>query len=291
MHHLPDTTVLTSSSSQTPVSRFPSFSLTGLPFAFGEKGSPFFPYSPAGNLRDDFLSRFYDPQGLPLNLADLYHGRLPPIGPDGLLAAAAAGFPGLPAGFPSPFLALAPHAGLPGLPLANQEAQHNRLVERDSPASSAGSGSSSTTPNSSEKYSSKSKGSSRRSPHSSPTPDTRPHEQSHEERVECSHCNFSSHSPDLLQDHYAKHHPSELYRCSSGSCNKTFVSRSDRKRHERTFHEKENNSHQLSHQLLLHHRRALISSRDEDETPARDLSPSPTSRNQASAGAVCEISC
>ncbi|RWS31414.1 zinc finger protein basonuclin-2-like protein [Leptotrombidium deliense] len=48
---------------------------------------------PGANIRDEFLSRLYDPQGLPLSLRDLYHGRLPSLGADGLLAAAAASFP------------------------------------------------------------------------------------------------------------------------------------------------------------------------------------------------------
>lgn len=51
--------------------------------------SAMFPFHPSAALRDDLLSRIYDPQGLPLSLGDLY-SRLPPLGPDGLFAASAA---------------------------------------------------------------------------------------------------------------------------------------------------------------------------------------------------------
>jgi len=62
----------------------------GIPYGFvGEKNN-FFPYSPAVGLRDDFLSRFFAPPGFPLNIGDIYQGQIPPLTPDGLLAAAAA---------------------------------------------------------------------------------------------------------------------------------------------------------------------------------------------------------
>lgn len=86
------------------------------------------------------MSRFYDPQGLPLNLGDIYQGRLPGFGPEGLLAAAAAGFPaslGSIPGFPPSFPLGLPPAGLPpGIMIPRQEGVRE---ERDSPASSAGS--------------------------------------------------------------------------------------------------------------------------------------------------------
>ncbi|XP_022242084.1 zinc finger protein basonuclin-2-like isoform X1 [Limulus polyphemus] len=55
-----------------------------------DKVSPFleknsiYPYH-ASVLRDDFFSRMYDPQALPLNFADLYPGRIPTCGPESLI--------------------------------------------------------------------------------------------------------------------------------------------------------------------------------------------------------------
>jgi len=84
------------------------------------------------------MSRFYDTQGLPLNLGDIYQGRLPGFGPEGLLAAAAAGFPGVP-GFGPPFpLGIPP--GMPGMILPGSAPGEDHLrEERGSPSSSAGS--------------------------------------------------------------------------------------------------------------------------------------------------------
>ncbi|XP_076373635.1 zinc finger protein basonuclin-2-like isoform X2 [Tachypleus tridentatus] len=51
--------------------------------SFLEKNS-IYPYH-ASVLRDDFFSRMYDPQALPLNFADIYPGRIPTCGPENLI--------------------------------------------------------------------------------------------------------------------------------------------------------------------------------------------------------------
>ncbi|KAI1301367.1 Zinc finger protein basonuclin-2 [Halotydeus destructor] len=63
---------------------------SGLPFGLDKVAAGLLPYHGA-NIRDEFFSRLYDPQGLPLSLNDLYlAGRIPGMGSDpaGLLAAA-----------------------------------------------------------------------------------------------------------------------------------------------------------------------------------------------------------
>lgn len=73
------------------------FALTGLPFSL-DKSSHFsqFPYAPTA----DFFSRLYDPQGLPMNLSELYHSsRIPPLA----AAAAAAAGPLVPGLLATPF--------------------------------------------------------------------------------------------------------------------------------------------------------------------------------------------
>jgi hypothetical protein len=82
------------------------------------------------------MSRFYDTQGLPLNLGDLYQGRLPGFGPEGLLAAAAAGFPGSLPPFGPPFPMGLQH-GLPGMMM--QPRSGDEGIREESPASSLGS--------------------------------------------------------------------------------------------------------------------------------------------------------
>lgn len=112
------------------ITQFCPFSrLAGIPYGLDKS---MFPY-PGSNIRDDFLSRLYDQQGLPLSLGDLYHGRIPSLGADGLLAAAAASFPGVVPGFPSPFNLGLPRP--PGVGFSMQGHEHDN-GGRDSPSSS-----------------------------------------------------------------------------------------------------------------------------------------------------------
>lgn len=72
---------------------------------------------------------------------DLYHGRIPSLGADaGLLAAAAASFPGVVPGFPSPFGLGLPPPGIGGGlgPRANADGTL-AICDRESPSSSIGS--------------------------------------------------------------------------------------------------------------------------------------------------------
>ncbi|XP_074593469.1 uncharacterized protein LOC141849157 [Brevipalpus obovatus] len=77
----------------------------GTPFGLDRPANPLFPFPPTGaNIRDDLISRFYDPS-FNLNLSDLYPGRVPPMADNALLAAmassmaAAANMPFNPAAF------------------------------------------------------------------------------------------------------------------------------------------------------------------------------------------------
>ncbi|RWS15274.1 zinc finger protein basonuclin-2-like protein, partial [Dinothrombium tinctorium] len=196
--------------------------------------SALFPYPPGANIRDEFLSRLCDPQGLPLSFGDLYHGRLPALGTDGFLAAAAASFP-LP-GFPHPFnLPLPPPPNVAGLSMHHLESRSG-CDGTDTPTSSVGT----PSPNSN-----------RGSPLCS---------KALERKVTCASpfCSFSVSlevsrlSPDLdgnysccfcksmafgesvaLKEHYEKSHSDELLKCSHDGCNKVFLTSNDRHKHER----------------------------------------------------------
>lgn len=98
----------------------------------GAPGAPFldkslFPYPPS-----DFFSRLYDPQGLPLNLADVYH-RLP-TGPEGFVMPPAFSIP--------PFHHHQPHGGLLAPPTSTDPGPSSGTDgggSRGSPASAASS--------------------------------------------------------------------------------------------------------------------------------------------------------
>ncbi|XP_064461474.1 zinc finger protein basonuclin-2-like isoform X2 [Ornithodoros turicata] len=98
----------------------------------GAPGAPFldkslFPYPPS-----DFFSRLYDPQGLPLNLADVYH-RLP-TGPEGFVLPPAFSIP--------PFHHHQPHGGLLAPPTSADPGPSSGTDgggSRGSPASAASS--------------------------------------------------------------------------------------------------------------------------------------------------------
>lgn len=180
-----------------------------MPFSL-DKASGLFPY-PGANIRDDFLSRLYDPQGLPLSLNDLYNGRIPPhLGADaGLLAAAAASFPGVVPGFPSPF-----NLGLPP-PMAMGPRSEGAIDVRDreSPASSVGS--------------------------RSPSPHSINEEQlkMKSTRLSCSsgdgECERDADDEVGGQGGGEETDVDATLKCSNDGCNRSFVTKHDKAKHER----------------------------------------------------------
>lgn len=185
------------------------------PFSLDKPGSnPMFPFGNAA-LRDDFL-RLYDPQGLPLNLNEIY-SRLPPLGADGLFAAsaaAAASFPVMP-GF-HPAMCLPP---LP--PTSNSLYMDNRSsVSRESANSIR------TSP---------SPPLNRVSPTTAKSPNSVVLEASlmanESGKYVCIHCSTGKSEAHLLKDHYERVHRDVLYRCIYHNCNKVFLDKKSKKKH------------------------------------------------------------
>ena len=185
------------------------------PFSMDKPGSnPMFPF-PSAALRDDFL-RLYDPQGLPLNLNEIY-SRLPPLGPDGLFAAsaaAAASFPVMP-GF-HPALCMPP---LP--PTSTSLYMDNRSsVSRESANSIR------TSP---------SPPLNRISPTAAKSPTNFVLEANllanEDGKYVCIHCPTGKSEANLLKDHYERVHKNLLHRCIYQNCNKAFLDKKSKKKH------------------------------------------------------------
>ncbi|XP_054159582.1 zinc finger protein basonuclin-2-like [Oppia nitens] len=188
-----------------------------------------FPF-PNSAIREDFLSRLYDPQGLPLNLNDIY-SRLPPIGPDGLFAsaaaaAAAASFPVMPGFHPA--------MCLPPLPPTSSSLylDTRSSVSRESPNSIR------TTPSPSMNSRSSPTGVIQKSHHriSSPSNNNSVVLESvlianDSGRYVCMYCQCCKSDASLLRDHYERVHKDILYRCVVHGCNKAFLDKKSKKKH------------------------------------------------------------
>ena len=205
---------------------FPIFFFAGLPFSFGEKG-PIYPFHPS----------IRELTGLPINIGDLYPGLAP-----GSLAAAAASFP---FGFPSPFgpLGLPPPPGLPPTPEGLLTAMTN---ERESPASSVGSGSVS--------------GKRSRPEDRSPSVDVANLVPDEDGKFRCSICSHGSSDRSGLRDHLLRDHGQDLFKCSFLDCNKRFVGRKERNHHEMMAHSPNESKHR--NKLSSQHRFSSESNTD-----------------------------
>lgn len=199
-----------------------------------DKGSAFFdkaslyPYHPGVALRDEFFSRLYDPQSLSLGFPDIYHGRMPTCGPDGLSAS------------------FTNHLGTSN-PLSTMPTFHPAFM---APTSSASGGTLSegiAVVETSGRNSPTSTMSSAQSPQPASPTSIKTYPACLEEELgadsdgkySCEFCDKKFHENVVLREHYEKSHTQEVQRCSVEGCNKVFLSRRTRTLHEEFHNKKE----------------------------------------------------
>ncbi|XP_076356675.1 zinc finger protein basonuclin-2-like isoform X2 [Tachypleus tridentatus] len=192
-----------------------------------DKISPFveknnvYPYH-TNVLRDDFFSRLYDPQALPLNFADLYPGRIPTCGPESLITSPA--FPNhlgsighvLPfhPAFLSPANSTPLREGIVGMVNINgRDSSSNPLgTSTECPSMTK-----SLKPNHQNKSSSVALDEELTS--------------GAEGQYTCEFCQKKFHDCILMKEHYEQFHVEELFLCSVEGCNKVFLTKGARSSH------------------------------------------------------------
>lgn len=188
-----------------------------------------FPFHPGASLRDDWFSRLYDPQGLPLSLSELY-SKLPPLGPDGLFAAsaaaaAAASYPVVPGFHPAMCLPPPPPPILSNSSANSLFLDNRTNIGRDTPSSIG------TTPSPSP--------SNRSSPHKVQQTNSPKHSivleaslnPNEEGKYICAFCQKSYSNGANMKEHYETTHTDALYKCCIQGCNKAFLTKKSKKYH------------------------------------------------------------